>query len=128
MAYGKFVARMLFSDNSDYSNPSQDTGSRAVVSTPVESQLFETDVQTAAKTLVGAGEWASCDCLYVENLETSGGNYVTVGFTDTTTGAKSVDVPAGGSFHTTNVDPSAAVQIVADTAACRCLIGIMGTA
>lgn len=123
--YGEVTVRGKFSRNSDVAEPETDTGTISVSLTPDNAIHLVTDIATSAKTLVGAGEWTTCQCLIVKNNDAT--NFVTVGYTDAAADAQTIDVVAGGIFVTTDVDPSVAVTVTSDTAACECEIFIAGT-
>lgn len=123
--YALITVRGKFSRNSDYSDPEQDTGTLSAAEIPDNCIHFVSDVATSARTIVGAGEWTSCEGLLVINNDAT--NFVTLSYTDAAADAQTIDVLAGGMFLTQDIDPSVAVTITADTAACECEVFCIGT-
>jgi hypothetical protein len=133
--YAKFTARALYSRNSDYSDPEQDTKTLQMALTPDEARHGIQDIGTSAVTILAINTFTStaintCQ-LIVKNNSATAAEFVTIGYTDTEANANSVVVPAGGVAVIPDIDNStasgAAITLTAASGTPECEYLVVGT-
>ena len=123
--FAKFIGRFVYSKNSDYSDPNVDTKSILTALTPDEWEYREIQVDTGGNT-IDLGHFATITGLHVVNLDDT--NFVTAAYSSASTTCSN-KISALGQILLANVDITVADDLVltADTAACECLVAIVGT-
>jgi hypothetical protein len=93
--------------------------------TPDEFSVNTVEAATGGGSAVDVSEFTTVTYLGVYN--TDGANFITVSFDNAAAATVALKVLAGQVLIVPDVDPSASVTIVADTAACFCKTLVTGT-
>lgn len=93
--------------------------------TPDEAKFLTVEAATGAGETVDVADLTTVTYLLVYN--TDGTNFVTVSFDNAAAATVAIKVLPGQCAVIPDVDPTAAVTLVADTGACICLVAVTGT-
>lgn len=117
----------VYSENADYTDPEWSTDEwDAYEIDPTEKWGPSKVLAATAGTTLTPGGFLTTQCaMLFKNLDSS--NYVQVGWTDVSTTACVVRVPAGGILVVPAVNPGTTVVLTANTAAVLCKVAFVQT-
>ncbi len=123
----KARAQLFYSEASDYQpNQFDGTTSDAVEDSTVTAPIAtKVSAATSAGTnYQGASHLTSLKGLFVQNNDST--NYVVLTFDDREGNTNTLQIDAGDWTYISDIDPTATINLTANTAACRCTVAGAG--